>query len=410
MKAGAFDLGSRLASPRPAIRQSRKRALSSSPYPDSLDLGSMIRFSPNSLVSIMNGSRSSSTSGSYGHLSAGTATCFRCEWSTFSRSGRVRVAGALSPAMGLPPLPAAHLQQLQAHLIRTGSLSGSLGGSLGGHTSPFLSHPGMLHQSAGMQTHQHPHNLFQLSGSGLGHHPPPMGFMHGHPGSAGPAKPEFEATKKESVTSTMDHDGGAMDVSKLRSKIKKEPGSVQPALAMKDMHGEPMDDDGHDGSGDPMKDEPGDFIETHCHWRDCDKEFATQDDLVKHINNDHIHANKKSFVCRWKECSREEKPFKAQYMLVVHMRRHTGEKPHKCTVSASVASRVSVLHHMIRFSLFPFSSRAARRRTLGSRISRRISGRTRARSRTCASSPAAARRSATRPTGPSTRIAPTRTR
>jgi hypothetical protein len=66
-----FDLGSRLASPRPAIRQSRKRALSSSPYSDSLDLGSMIRFSPNSLVSIMNGSRSSSTSGSYGHLSAG---------------------------------------------------------------------------------------------------------------------------------------------------------------------------------------------------------------------------------------------------------------------------------------------------------------------------------------------------
>ena len=40
-----FDLGSRLASPRPAIRQSRKRALSSSSYSDSLDLGSMIRFS-----------------------------------------------------------------------------------------------------------------------------------------------------------------------------------------------------------------------------------------------------------------------------------------------------------------------------------------------------------------------------
>ena len=36
-------------------------------------------------------------------------------------------------------------------------------------------------------------------------------------------------------------------------------------------------------------------------------------------------------MCQWKDCSREEKPFKAQYMLVVHMRRHTGEKPHKCT-------------------------------------------------------------------------------
>lgn len=76
--------------------------------------------------------------------------------------------------------------------------------------------------------------------------------------------------------------------------------------------------------------EDADFIETNCHWKDCCKEFASQDELVKHIQ-DHISANKKSFVCKWKECNREEKPFKAQYMLVVHMRRHTGEKPHKCT-------------------------------------------------------------------------------
>lgn len=81
------------------------------------------------------------------------------------------------------------------------------------------------------------------------------------------------------------------------------------------------------------KDDGGTFIETNCHWRECGLEFLTQAELVSHINSDHIHGNKKSFVCRWDTCSRDEKPFKAQYMLVVHMRRHTGEKPHKCTVS-----------------------------------------------------------------------------
>ena len=80
------------------------------------------------------------------------------------------------------------------------------------------------------------------------------------------------------------------------------------------------------------KDDGGVFFETNCHWRGCGLEFMSQDELVRHINTDHIHGNKKSFVCRWETCSRDEKPFKAQYMLVVHMRRHTGEKPHKCTV------------------------------------------------------------------------------
>lgn len=66
----------------------------------------------------------------------------------------------------------------------------------------------------------------------------------------------------------------------------------------------------------------------------------------QHINNEHIHGEKKEFVCHWQECSREQRPFKAQYMLVVHMRRHTGEKPHKCTVSSS-----SVPVYVFSFSL-----------------------------------------------------------
>lgn len=32
---------------------------------------------------------------------------------------------------------------------------------------------------------------------------------------------------------------------------------------------------------DVLKEEPPDFIETHCHWKDCNKEFNTPDELVK---------------------------------------------------------------------------------------------------------------------------------
>ena len=35
-----------------------------------------------------------------------------------------------------------------------------------------------------------------------------------------------------------------------------------------------------DGDG-GCKEEPDDFIETHCHWVNCDRDFNTQDDLVK---------------------------------------------------------------------------------------------------------------------------------
>lgn len=70
----SFPAVSRFSSPRVTPRLSRKRALSISPLSDaSIDLQTMIRTSPNSLVAYINNSRSSSAaSGSYGHLSAGT--------------------------------------------------------------------------------------------------------------------------------------------------------------------------------------------------------------------------------------------------------------------------------------------------------------------------------------------------
>lgn len=71
-----------------------------------------------------------------------------------------------------------------------------------------------------------------------------------------------------------------------------------------------------------------------CMWETCQRQCDSLDHLVTHVNSDHIYQeSRKEFVCRWSGCVRERRPFKAQYMLLVHMRRHTGEKPHHCHVS-----------------------------------------------------------------------------
>ncbi|XP_065370731.1 transcriptional activator cubitus interruptus [Calliphora vicina] len=337
---------------------SRKRALSSSPYSDSFDINSMIRFSPNSLATIMNGSRASSAaSGSYGHLSAGAMSPMH---------------SAMSP----------HIQQLQAHLLRA---------------SAGLLHPLPTHQAAAanMLSMGHVHTLQSAVAAAAAYnaataangapsnvttnnspfHPPINGHTNVHAANVNSNQNNMinsttkqmhyeeictERSKGEQPSSTSHNDitqqeadsASANSATARRQRLNKITTSSNVATPTTTSSTTPHhhhSSNNHVQCGPPttttphsdydcatvdttdIKDEPGDFIETNCHWQDCGIEFMTQDELVKHINNDHIQSNKKAFVCRWEECSRGEKPFKAQYMLVVHMRRHTGEKPHKCT-------------------------------------------------------------------------------
>ncbi|KAJ1190281.1 hypothetical protein NDU88_007019 [Pleurodeles waltl] len=268
---------SRYSSPRLTPRLSRKRALSISPLSDaSLDLQTMIRTSPNSLVAYINNSRSSSAaSGSYGHLSA----------------------GALSPAFSFPhpinPMAYQHLLNQQR------SLSAAFG-----HTPP------LLQPSPTFASRQHM--------AVIAANPGPAPLSNSSQLESNQSKPSSESAVSSTVNTAINK----------RSKVKTEVESQRPISPCTQEH---LTELREDLDKDECKQEPEVIYETDCHWDSCEKEFDTQEQLVHHINNDHIHGEKKEFVCRWQECSREQKPFKAQYMLVVHMRRHTGEKPHKCT-------------------------------------------------------------------------------
>nr|NP_001245402.1 cubitus interruptus, isoform B [Drosophila melanogaster]AFH06762.1 cubitus interruptus, isoform B [Drosophila melanogaster] len=331
----SVDGNRRLGSPRPpggSIRASisRKRALSSSPYSDSFDINSMIRFSPNSLATIMNGSRgSSAASGSYGHISA----------------------TALNP---MSHVHSTRLQQIQAHLLRasagllnpmTPQQVAASGFSIGHMpTSASLRvndvHPNLSDSHIQITTSptvtkdvsQVPAAAFSLKNLDDAREKkgPFKDVVPEQPSSTSGGVAQVEADSASSQLSDRCYNNVVNNITGIPGDVKVN-SRLDEYINCGSISIPSNEYDCANADTTDIKDEPGDFIETNCHWRSCRIEFITQDELVKHINNDHIQTNKKAFVCRWEDCTRGEKPFKAQYMLVVHMRRHTGEKPHKCT-------------------------------------------------------------------------------
>ena len=69
-----------------------------------------------------------------------------------------------------------------------------------------------------------------------------------------------------------------------------------------------------------------------CAWASCAHIAASASSLKLHVERDHL-SHLMQFVCRWSGCTRVE-PFKAVYMLRLHLRTHLGDKPYNCTVSS----------------------------------------------------------------------------
>lgn len=72
-------------------------------------------------------------------------------------------------------------------------------------------------------------------------------------------------------------------------------------------------------------------VELICEWNSCERVYTAYDSFLNHVTE---HVNQQSDnICRWRNCDRDSKSFAAHYMLVLHVRKHTGEKPNECHAS-----------------------------------------------------------------------------
>lgn len=58
--------------------------------------------------------------------------------------------------------------------------------------------------------------------------------------------------------------------------------------------------------------------------------------FLQHVFEGHLGKNDKPFICRWKDCSTKEKPFKSQEYLILHMHKHISQKSPIHTVSIKI--------------------------------------------------------------------------
>lgn len=81
-----------------------------------------------------------------------------------------------------------------------------------------------------------------------------------------------------------------------------------------------------------------------CRWAKCNQPFELLQDLVDHVNDYHVKPEKDAgYCCHWEGCARHGRGFNARYKMLIHIRTHTNEKPHRCPTCSKSFSRLENL-------------------------------------------------------------------
>ncbi|ODQ63785.1 hypothetical protein NADFUDRAFT_83914 [Nadsonia fulvescens var. elongata DSM 6958] len=89
-----------------------------------------------------------------------------------------------------------------------------------------------------------------------------------------------------------------------------------------------------------------------CRWtnndHECSLQFDSCEDLSTHIINDHIGSRKSRYVCDWKGCNRNCRPFTQRQKIVRHLLTHTKFRPFTCHECGATFGEESVLKQHLR--------------------------------------------------------------
>ncbi|KNE67401.1 hypothetical protein AMAG_11867 [Allomyces macrogynus ATCC 38327] len=101
------------------------------------------------------------------------------------------------------------------------------------------------------------------------------------------------------------------------------------------------DDDGNTSGAPSTSDAP---IDLHvCQWAACAAQFPTFADLTIHVSDTHVGTNRTQYVCEWRSCTRNGRPFTQRQKCMRHLQTHTGHKPVQCTTCDKRFSEYGVL-------------------------------------------------------------------